>query len=239
MDPDTPPPARRTRRLLALLAIGVVSSLTTLGAVAVAGITQNFTDVPPSHTFFDEIELVAGGCIAQGFTDGTYRPSQGVDRGSMAAFLARAAGRIGSTVEVGGPFPSLGSPTPTTQSPWTTVATGGIELPDDGCSRTIKLDAQATVLSNGSVTETCHDDPCNVEFAIFVGETRVSTSVSRMTSPSAADAVALTARHTTDQPFVSYSLRARTFNVKPEQAFAIHRQVLATYFPLDTGFTPP
>jgi subtilisin family serine protease len=68
--------------------------------------TPTFTDVPPSHVFFDEIEWLAGSGITGGFADGTFRPGQAVSRGSMAAFLHRAAGS--PTVSPGSPsFPDV------------------------------------------------------------------------------------------------------------------------------------
>jgi Tol biopolymer transport system component len=50
-----------------------------------------FPDVPTSHVFFDEVEWLVGEEIADGYADGTYRPAVVVSRGSMAAFLHRAA----------------------------------------------------------------------------------------------------------------------------------------------------
>jgi hypothetical protein len=53
---------------------------------------QPFSDVPPSHPFFDDIAWAASEGIAGGFEDGTYRPSLPVSRQAMAAFLYRMAG---------------------------------------------------------------------------------------------------------------------------------------------------
>jgi hypothetical protein len=41
--------------------------------------------------FFDEVEWLAEQEITGGFPDGTFRPANVVSRGSMAAFLHRAA----------------------------------------------------------------------------------------------------------------------------------------------------
>jgi hypothetical protein len=51
-----------------------------------------FSDVPPTHQFFADIEWVAAEGIADGFPDGTYRPGNPVTRQAMAAFLFRLAG---------------------------------------------------------------------------------------------------------------------------------------------------
>lgn len=54
--------------------------------------TPSFSDVPKTHTFFKEIEWLVDQGVTGGFTDGTYRPTLAINRGSMAAFLYRAAG---------------------------------------------------------------------------------------------------------------------------------------------------
>lgn len=51
-----------------------------------------FTDVPTSSDFYDDIEFVANAGITTGFGNCTYRPSDIVDRQSMAAFFYRLAG---------------------------------------------------------------------------------------------------------------------------------------------------
>lgn len=50
-----------------------------------------FTDVPESHPFCGEIAAVADGGVAEGFPDGSYRPTNSVTRESMAAFMYRLA----------------------------------------------------------------------------------------------------------------------------------------------------
>jgi hypothetical protein len=50
-----------------------------------------FSDVGASHPFCYEIEWLAGEGVANGFPDGTYRPSLPVSRGAMAAFMYRLA----------------------------------------------------------------------------------------------------------------------------------------------------
>jgi hypothetical protein len=54
--------------------------------------TPTFTDVPATHPFFHEIEWLAASGIAGGYPDGTYRPTAGVSRQAMAAFLYHLAG---------------------------------------------------------------------------------------------------------------------------------------------------
>ena len=60
-----------------------------LGGSAVA--SHSFPDVSTSHPFHSEIDWLVANGITEGYSDGTYRPSQPVSRGSMAAFLQRLA----------------------------------------------------------------------------------------------------------------------------------------------------
>jgi hypothetical protein len=52
---------------------------------------QEFSDVPETHAFFEEICWLAASGITTGFPGGTFRPSAVVTRQAMAAFLQRAA----------------------------------------------------------------------------------------------------------------------------------------------------
>lgn len=81
---------RRPAGMIRLAAIVFASALLG-GGVALAGST--FSDVPPSHPFHDEIELIAQAGITEGYADGTYRPADPVSRGAMAAFMSRGFGR--------------------------------------------------------------------------------------------------------------------------------------------------
>jgi Tol biopolymer transport system component len=57
-----------------------------------SGEAQAFTDVAPSHPFFDEISWMAAAGISTGFPPGpTYRPGTAVSRGAMSAFMFRLA----------------------------------------------------------------------------------------------------------------------------------------------------
>jgi hypothetical protein len=59
------------------------------GGTAVA--SHSFPDVPDSHPFHSEISWLVAAGVTEGYPDGTYRPSQPVTRGSMAAFMQRLA----------------------------------------------------------------------------------------------------------------------------------------------------
>jgi len=51
--------------------------------------TPTFSDVGTTHPFYDEIEWLAAVQVANGYSDGTYRPAAPVARDAMAAFLNR------------------------------------------------------------------------------------------------------------------------------------------------------
>lgn len=53
---------------------------------------QIFSDVPPSDTYYTEIDWLAWTGITSGYPDGTYRPRSPVTREAMAAFLYRSYG---------------------------------------------------------------------------------------------------------------------------------------------------
>lgn len=54
--------------------------------------TQFFTDVSIYHYFYNEISWLASTGITTGWSDGTYRPGNNINRDAMAAFLYRMAG---------------------------------------------------------------------------------------------------------------------------------------------------
>lgn len=85
------PIARLNRsRRLALGALVVVGLL----AVPVGVLASHaFSDVPTSHRFHTAIGRVAGAGITAGCGGSKYCPGDPVNRGSMAAFLSRSAGR--------------------------------------------------------------------------------------------------------------------------------------------------
>ncbi|QRZ61396.1 S-layer homology domain-containing protein [Rothia sp. ZJ932] len=50
-----------------------------------------FIDVPEDYPFFNEIEWLAAQGITTGWSDGTFRPTESIERGAMAAFFYRMA----------------------------------------------------------------------------------------------------------------------------------------------------
>jgi len=63
-----------------------------LGGEVPGDCTEQFSDVPEEHPFFEEVCWLADSGITGGFSDGTFRPGATVTRQAMAAFLHRAAG---------------------------------------------------------------------------------------------------------------------------------------------------
>lgn len=51
---------------------------------------QAFTDVPPDHPLYNEIQRGAFYGIIKGFPDGTFKPDQPVTRAETAAIAVRA-----------------------------------------------------------------------------------------------------------------------------------------------------
>jgi hypothetical protein len=52
----------------------------------------SFTDVPPSHTFYQYVTCLACGGILGGYKDGTFRPNNDITRGQIAKVVSNAAG---------------------------------------------------------------------------------------------------------------------------------------------------
>ncbi|EFQ84627.1 hypothetical protein HMPREF0063_10480 [Aeromicrobium marinum DSM 15272] len=93
----------------------VVGALLALGLLAPASAALEFSDVPPSLTFADEIAWLASTGVTNGYDDGTFRPSAPVLREQMAAFLYRyEAYRTGAEPVVDLPPSSPFTDVPTT-----------------------------------------------------------------------------------------------------------------------------
>jgi len=72
--------------------------------------TPTFTDVPIDYWAYKHIELCAkqpSPGVVTGYTDGTYRPTQKVNRGAMAVFVARAVVGGDANVPLGPAQPSF------------------------------------------------------------------------------------------------------------------------------------
>jgi hypothetical protein len=229
---------RDVRRVTVPIAT-LLAAVLALGAVAGAGVSQSFSDVPSTHLFFEEIEEVAGACIAQGFPDGTFRPGDEVKREAMAAFFARAGSRHGGSVELGGGSPTFGWATPHVHSPWSAIAQGTMTLPDDGCERTVSVQGHTTVYTNDAVADTCHMAVnCNVELGLFVDGVQVGSNFVRLNHDYAAESLTAEGQATTMGSSVSYHLRIRTYNVKPGTARGSERSLSAGFAAFDASVLP-
>jgi hypothetical protein len=83
-------PARRTA------ALALAALLILVPGVALA--SHQFTDVPNSNVFHDDIAAMAEAGITAGLGDGGYHPADPVTRQAMAAFLHRGLGRVGLAI---------------------------------------------------------------------------------------------------------------------------------------------
>ena len=66
--------------------------------------TPSFKDVPRDHPFYKEIEWMRARGITTGWSDGTFRPNDAVNRDAMAAFFYRFAGSPAYSAPVVSPF---------------------------------------------------------------------------------------------------------------------------------------
>jgi len=77
------------------------------GDVAPVGCTQQFSDVPTSHPFFDDICWMVQEGVTGGFPNGTFKPGGLVSRAAMAAFLYRFDGEPAFTPPGAPSFPDV------------------------------------------------------------------------------------------------------------------------------------
>jgi len=66
----------------------------TTNVVIAVGVTQRFTDVPPTHPYFAYIDKIAQLGITVGCTPTTYCPNDSVSRDQMAVFIERVFGMM-------------------------------------------------------------------------------------------------------------------------------------------------
>jgi hypothetical protein len=76
------------RRALLAVAVAILFTAAVAGTTSWA-VARSFSDVPPSHPFYNEITWAEEHEIVNGFEDGTFRPANNVTRQAVAAFLAR------------------------------------------------------------------------------------------------------------------------------------------------------
>lgn len=92
MDDTTAMPAStRGRRWRSFLLVGTLVVGVMLGSAmtSVVWASHTFSDVPTNSPFHDDISWMAENGIANGYDDGTYRPTNAVSRQAFAAFLHR------------------------------------------------------------------------------------------------------------------------------------------------------
>jgi competence protein ComEC len=75
----------------------VLIALTMLVSIFVpqASANSNFTDVPETYSFYEEIMYLSGEEVINGFNDGTFKPDEKVTRAAAAAMIGRAIGLDG------------------------------------------------------------------------------------------------------------------------------------------------
>lgn len=229
--------ARRVGRTGAFLIGAVAASLIT-GTVAFAA-GKTFSDVPPSHPFATEIGRVAGACIAGGYDDGTYRPSDPVTRQAMAAFLSRSGTAVFEGVATfGGDTMTAGS-TANEYSGWINPATVTVTIPDlpGTCNVPVTITASVDVRIPTTQAGACKTTgTCLATAKVFNGSSEMANaSTFRFTSDAAGGTLNVT--EVTSQPdgtSVTYNLKLRSRNVKLGLAVVEQRAISAVVNPFGT-----
>ncbi|NOJ60394.1 S-layer homology domain-containing protein [Arthrobacter sp. 260] len=104
----------RARRLIAsaiafllvvpFLAMGSANAVETVEDATVSAAAGSFFDVRSDNQFFDEISWLAAERISTGYSDGSFRPLEPVNRDAMAAFMYRLADSPAYTPPAKSPF---------------------------------------------------------------------------------------------------------------------------------------
>jgi len=106
------PPRRQRRSAYALLIALLVACMSIVSVSSPAHAEDPvFTDVPVDHPYYKEIAWMKSSGISTGWDDGTYRPSEQVDRDAMAAFFYRYLESPPFTAPTQSPFTDITSST--------------------------------------------------------------------------------------------------------------------------------
>ncbi len=155
------------------------------GMIGANAASAAFDDVPAEGQFSESISRVQEAGIATGFPDGTFRPTNALNRQQAAAWLDRSSGRVGLDINGGlpiGPTLSAGSPTATIStlemtspaadggSGWVTIqgGVGGVAVePGATCPCPVAVevyDDQDQLLARSRVV--AYADPTGAAFAV-------------------------------------------------------------------------
>jgi hypothetical protein len=199
------------RRMIGTLALVAVMAAA-VGAGTAVWAAHRFSDVDDTHPFHDEIALLGDACVAGGFPDGTFRPTNVVTRQAVAAFLARGLSRV----EVAdGPDAFLpGNDTGAVTEPMT-LATVDIHTPDvPDCEQYVQLTGQATVAIHEEQLTACLAIACNVELELVDDEDNVvGITRTRFVTDWAAHSLAVTAVVAAPGGTGTYELQVRTWHL--------------------------
>ncbi|MBI4836257.1 MAG: S-layer homology domain-containing protein [Candidatus Abawacabacteria bacterium] len=67
----------------------------------------NFPDVPPSHSFYRQIQFLKDRQVVHGFADGTFKPEQSITRGEFLKMLMGIVGYTNLPLVTENPFPDV------------------------------------------------------------------------------------------------------------------------------------
>ena len=153
-------PRRPTRGRRTLLALLLVLALPT--AVLASDI---FNDVPDSNTFHDNISALAEAGITVGCGGGNFCPGANITRGQEAAFIHRAASRVGLSYTAGAI--GVGGAENSKDIASVTILVPGNSSLGVGAKQFVKVDGMATIYGNGA-TSGC---VCNMVMNIVDSDT--------------------------------------------------------------------
>jgi hypothetical protein len=187
-----PTTRRRLGQALALVAAGLVGGL---GATAA---NASFSDVPDEGNYTEHITNLQEAGIATGFSDGSFRPAADMNRRQTAAWIDRAAGRVGldllgsghSDIQLDGANPTatlneveMTSPAAGDGGGWVTLqgGVGGAVLSgEESCPCVVRVwlrDSQGHDLGTSILTVLPHGDGLSITTAPVMAITPLASGV--------------------------------------------------------------
>lgn len=229
------PHATRDRRFGTRSALTIAVVMMMLFPVA-AWASHQFSDVPDSHTFHDEISAVADAGIAEGYEDGTYRPARDVTRQAAAAFFARGGGHATSAT-VG----EFGEVLVGDSDGEVSVLSMDVQVPGtSGGQQRVHLTASSSLFTNATRADACTEALCTVYLEIRHSSGREvgERALFRISGDQAGSTVTLSGLDTVPSGTTqTYEVVASTQNVAADQVHVQETNMEAVTVPMSANPT--
>jgi hypothetical protein len=218
---------QRSKVVAIVSVVTVMSAAVGIGGAAWA--SHQFSDVGDDHPFHDEIGMVVDSCVAAGFPDDTFRPTNSVSRQAMAAMLSRGLGQV--EVADGATAMLPGNDTGTITAPLT-LASVDVAIPNlDGCTQYVEVTGRASVDIPGLKLDKCNAARCSVFLDLYEGASLLGTAEGVLSGDFDVDVMTVNAVVPADGGTHTYTLAARTWLMKANAGSAHDIRLIAETHP--------